>query len=248
MALFHLLNIYWGGLCHDFSHYASIAIWMLCIYWPFSLALTVLEAVELMDDMELEIGHFFSAESTWLVYVHMLWSFILYFFYPRHFKGILFCRKRTRGGHFLKSVTTSGIVFIFISIFPMYWYIMKSKSCISLAPFPMITRPVMHHFFLERFLLPADWFQSRLAYTRSVAASSMVIYFSHSKCNWSLWMGSKLTTLAYCVLNWTLFFSFSGRIHRGTRGSPFHEYPHWSRHRGGCTHRSWCCIRTGSHA
>ena len=33
----------------------------------------------------------------------------------------------------------------------------------------------MHHFFLERFLPPADWFQSRLAYTRSVAASSMVI-------------------------------------------------------------------------
>ncbi|CAL4957640.1 unnamed protein product [Urochloa decumbens] len=37
-------------------------------------------------------------------------------------------------------------------------------------------RPVMHHFFLEQFLLPADWFQSRLAYTRSVAASSMVGY------------------------------------------------------------------------
>nr|XP_034595825.1 serine/threonine-protein kinase ATM isoform X4 [Setaria viridis] len=37
-------------------------------------------------------------------------------------------------------------------------------------------RPVMHHFFLEKFLLPADWFQSRLAYTRSVAASSMVGY------------------------------------------------------------------------
>ncbi|KAF6991028.1 hypothetical protein CFC21_008158 [Triticum aestivum] len=37
-------------------------------------------------------------------------------------------------------------------------------------------RPVMHHFFIERFLQPADWFQSRLAYTRSVAASSMVGY------------------------------------------------------------------------
>ncbi|KAI5562653.1 hypothetical protein BDE02_15G066000 [Populus trichocarpa] len=35
-------------------------------------------------------------------------------------------------------------------------------------------RPVMHHFFLERFLQPADWFEKRLAYTRSVAASSMV--------------------------------------------------------------------------
>ncbi|PHT88061.1 Serine/threonine-protein kinase ATM [Capsicum annuum] len=37
-------------------------------------------------------------------------------------------------------------------------------------------RPVMHHFFLERFFHPADWFQKRLAYTRSVAASSMVGY------------------------------------------------------------------------
>ncbi|GLT47213.1 hypothetical protein SLA2020_209240 [Shorea laevis] len=37
-------------------------------------------------------------------------------------------------------------------------------------------RPVMHHFFLERFLQPADWFEKRLAFTRSVAASSMVGY------------------------------------------------------------------------
>lgn len=37
-------------------------------------------------------------------------------------------------------------------------------------------RPVMHYFFLERFLHPADWFDKRLAYTRSVAASSMVGY------------------------------------------------------------------------
>ncbi|XP_017218492.1 serine/threonine-protein kinase ATM [Daucus carota subsp. sativus] len=37
-------------------------------------------------------------------------------------------------------------------------------------------RPVMHYFFLERFLHPSDWFEKRLAYTRSVAASSMVGY------------------------------------------------------------------------
>ncbi|KAK8940154.1 Serine/threonine-protein kinase ATM [Platanthera guangdongensis] len=37
-------------------------------------------------------------------------------------------------------------------------------------------RPVMRYFFLERFLQPADWFEGRLAYTRSVAASSMVGY------------------------------------------------------------------------
>ncbi|PKA53875.1 Serine/threonine-protein kinase ATM [Apostasia shenzhenica] len=37
-------------------------------------------------------------------------------------------------------------------------------------------RPVMRYFFLERFLQPADWFENRLAYTRSMAASSMVGY------------------------------------------------------------------------
>ncbi|XP_020523147.1 serine/threonine-protein kinase ATM isoform X2 [Amborella trichopoda] len=37
-------------------------------------------------------------------------------------------------------------------------------------------RPVMHYFFVERFLQPADWFEKRLSYTRSVAASSMVGY------------------------------------------------------------------------
>ncbi|KAK9684733.1 hypothetical protein RND81_10G228300 [Saponaria officinalis] len=37
-------------------------------------------------------------------------------------------------------------------------------------------RPVMHYFFLERFLQPADWFEKRLAYARSVATSSMVGY------------------------------------------------------------------------
>ena len=35
----------------------------------------------------------------------------------------------------------------------------------------------MHYFFLERFLQPAEWFEKRLAYSRSVAASSMVIAF-----------------------------------------------------------------------
>lgn len=38
----------------------------------------------------------------------------------------------------------------------------------------------MHYFFLERFSHPADWFDKRLAYTRSVAASSMVsVLVSH---------------------------------------------------------------------
>lgn len=34
--------------------------------------------------------------------------------------------------------------------------------------------PVMHHFFLERFLKPPQWFERRLTYTRSIATSSMV--------------------------------------------------------------------------
>lgn len=37
-------------------------------------------------------------------------------------------------------------------------------------------RPVMHYFFLEKYSQPADWFEKRLSYTRSVAASSMVGY------------------------------------------------------------------------
>lgn len=32
----------------------------------------------------------------------------------------------------------------------------------------------MHYFFLEKYSQPADWFEKRLSYTRSVAASSMV--------------------------------------------------------------------------
>jgi hypothetical protein len=34
-------------------------------------------------------------------------------------------------------------------------------------------KPVMHHFFLERFREPATWFERRLTYTRSVAVSSI---------------------------------------------------------------------------
>ena len=33
--------------------------------------------------------------------------------------------------------------------------------------------PVLHHFFLETFRQPADWFERRLQYTRSVAVNSM---------------------------------------------------------------------------
>lgn len=36
--------------------------------------------------------------------------------------------------------------------------------------------PVFRHFFLERYSAPSLWFEKRLSYTRSVAASSMVGY------------------------------------------------------------------------
>ena len=36
--------------------------------------------------------------------------------------------------------------------------------------------PVMHHFFLEMYRHPSEWFERRLAYTRSVAVNSMVGY------------------------------------------------------------------------
>jgi ataxia telangiectasia mutated family protein len=36
--------------------------------------------------------------------------------------------------------------------------------------------PVFRHFFLERYSSPSLWFEKRLNYTRSVAASSMVGY------------------------------------------------------------------------
>eukprot|EP00899_Mesostigma_viride_P015595 jgi/Mesvir1/24036/Mv10774-RA.1 len=37
-------------------------------------------------------------------------------------------------------------------------------------------RPVFHHFFLEMFPEPSDWFHKRLTYTRSIAANSIVGY------------------------------------------------------------------------
>ena len=37
-------------------------------------------------------------------------------------------------------------------------------------------KPVMHHFFLEYYVNTSRWFQKRLAYTRSIAVSSMVGY------------------------------------------------------------------------
>ena len=34
-------------------------------------------------------------------------------------------------------------------------------------------RPVLHHFFMEHFPCPSEWFERRLTYTRAVATSSI---------------------------------------------------------------------------
>ena len=58
----------------------------------------------------------------------------------------------------------------------IYIYINKNKN-LATSFCDTTCRPVMHYFFLERFVQPADWFEKRLAYARSVAASSMVSVF-----------------------------------------------------------------------
>lgn len=37
-------------------------------------------------------------------------------------------------------------------------------------------RPALHYFFLEKFQSPGEWFERRLAYTKSVATTSMIGY------------------------------------------------------------------------
>lgn len=37
-------------------------------------------------------------------------------------------------------------------------------------------KPVFHYFLLEKFPIPGEWFERRLAYTNSVATTSMVGY------------------------------------------------------------------------
>lgn len=51
----------------------------------------------------------------------------------------------------------------------------KSKSVYAsvYAEIAVNFKPVFHHFFMESFPTPPQWFERRLAYTRSVAASSM---------------------------------------------------------------------------
>lgn len=58
----------------------------------------------------------------------------------------------------------------------------------------------MHHFFIEKFSQPVEWFEKRLAYTRSVAASSMVI-FLRTYCNQGMcWSARLCFTVMYCPM------------------------------------------------
>lgn len=45
-------------------------------------------------------------------------------------------------------------------------------------------KPVFHHFFMEKFTSPPQWFERRLTYTRSVAASSIGMYMYGLCCNY----------------------------------------------------------------
>ncbi len=56
--------------------------------------------------------------------------------------------------------------------------------------------PVFHHFFMEKFPSPPQWFERRLAYTRSVAASSIGQY------NWG---SLSLSMCVWLFLQWAMF-------------------------------------------
>lgn len=51
-------------------------------------------------------------------------------------------------------------------------------SCVPRTQVCAKVTPVLHFFFLARFPDPAEWYERRLAYTRSVAVNSMVGYFA----------------------------------------------------------------------
>ena len=86
---------------------------------------------------------------------------------------LFFDRQKTSARLSRKFVRSSGLSYSLDRKFIFNIYFLKWKIMRPLY------RPVMHNFFLERFLQPADWFEKRLAYTRSVAASSMVSFLCH---------------------------------------------------------------------
>lgn len=77
--------------------------------------------------------------------------------------------------HFLVNKSFCWVIFsretCWISIFPVH---LSDLGTVLLFCTIWFCRPVMHNFFLERFAQASDWFEKRLAYTRSVATSSMV--------------------------------------------------------------------------
>lgn len=163
---------------------------MLCIYLPFFLGLcsTRISGAH---------GRYGTGDWTYLQcreYLMSVWSHVVEF--SNSFFLInrdecmpnlkeLYLQEKDKRRAFLKICNNFRYFLDLYFHLPITWYVLRCKMRtwkVILSPsLSLITRPVMHHFFLERFLLPADWFQSRLAYTRSVAASSMVNYCSFLK-------------------------------------------------------------------
>lgn len=106
--------------------------------------------------------------------------------YSKHFISTLYLTSNIEINH-VRVVSAN----LFFACKSFSWVIFSRETCsISLVPvhiFDLRTmllfctiwfcRPVMHNFFLERFAQASDWFEKRLAYTRSVATSSMVSHF-----------------------------------------------------------------------
>jgi len=68
-------------------------------------------------------------------------------------------------------------------------------------------QPVFHHFFMEYFPTPPQWFERRLCYTRSIAASSIGMYVQYlykglkiftAICNFPLLRSTVLLFHYYC--------------------------------------------------
>eukprot|EP00955_Chlamydomonas_euryale_P066784 359648-Chlamydomonas_euryale.AAC.5 len=55
---------------------------------------------------------------------------------------------------------------------PSNMFLVSPVACQVCSRFP----PVLHHFFLEAFRSPGDWFTRRTSFTRSVAVNSMAGY------------------------------------------------------------------------
>ncbi len=57
---------------------------------------------------------------------------------------------------------------------PRYLLSLTASIIMRIQEITVAFQPVMRRFFTEKFAMPEDWFERRLAYTRSAATSSIV--------------------------------------------------------------------------